>query len=184
MIPKAQFQDGIKQCEINAYHSFMDAHRHLSQNDYRQAFLFGYMALEEIGKAGFIFDKWNEARISQAEWHSRQSFVGHIPKIFKAKKIVEKDVDNWFKNEFPLFKRVKFGILGWSDAELNDIWEYRNRVLYVGYNFDENKWESPQDIPDIEQRAMDVVSKAQSAFYALEGQLPNLGITPELTRIS
>ena len=42
----------------------------------------------------------------------------------------------------------------------------------------------PQEIPDLEERARVVHEKAHSAFLALESQLENVGITPELRRIT
>lgn len=184
MIPQARFEEGIKHCEINAFTAFREADKSLSQGDFRQAYLFGILALEETGKAGFLLEKMGQHQITINEWGDRATFLSHTAKIEKAKDIHRQDLVDFFEKEFPALRGIKPEIIGWSEKELKELWIYRNKVLFVDYNFEKGEWASPQDIPDLEDRARVVLEKAQSAFLALEGQVENVGITPELRRIT
>lgn len=175
--------EGIKLCEINAYKTFIEVEKLISQKSFRQAYFFGILSLEETGKAGFLLENMDRPCITKEEWRNRETFMSHVAKIAKAKNVLEQDVIDSFHNQFPRFQEVEFGILGWSEEELKQLWENRNRILFVNYNFDKSEWESPQDISDLEQQAMEVIAKAHSAFLALESQLVSVNIAPELKRI-
>ena len=100
MIPQASFVEGIKHCEINAFTAFREADKSLSQGDFRQAYFFGILALEETGKAGFLLDKMGQPQIDKDEWCDRETFLGHTAKIEKAKDVLKQDMVDFFNKEF------------------------------------------------------------------------------------
>ncbi len=82
MIPQASIEEGIKHCEINAFTAFREAGKSLSQGDFRQAYLFGVLALEEIGKAGFLLAKMGQPQITVNEWRKSQTLLSHTVKNY------------------------------------------------------------------------------------------------------
>jgi len=183
MIPSLKFIEGIKRCEVNAFNCFTEAYKSYEQGDIRQAYFFGILALEEAGKAGFIMDKMSQPQISRKEWGDRESFMSHAAKLTRAREIFRQDILDELQKSFPGLRGIRPALIGWSNEELERLWDYRNKVLFTGYDFDKGEWKSPQDILDLENRTFDVLDKAQSAFLALESQLVEMGIPTELTKI-
>jgi len=103
MIHKDEYVEGIKRCEINAFLSVGDAAILHEKEEYRNAYFFGIIALEEIGKAGFIIEKIDKPYISEDEWSSNKTFMNHIAKIEKAKDIYESDFIENFRRKYPNF---------------------------------------------------------------------------------
>ena len=185
MIPSDKYEDGIIRCEVNALSSLNEAQKLIKQGDFRQAYIFGILALEEIGKAGFIIDKMDQLHISKKEWKKEKTFMDHVAKIMKVKDIYLDDFILEINKVKPNFLNgtTMLGVLGWSDGEIKERWDYRNRMLFVDYDFNNDKWESPQDIQDMEKRANEIVDDVITGFMALESTLLTMKITPLWKRI-
>jgi len=100
MIPQAKFEEGIKHSEINAFTAFREADKSFTQGDFRQAYFFGILALEETGKAGFILEKMGQSQIERKEWCDRETFMSHAAKIVKARDVFEQDIIDSMRKEF------------------------------------------------------------------------------------
>ena len=183
MIPKAEYEEGIKLCERNARISIDECTTLLKQGHFRQAFFFGVLTMEEIGKAGFIFDKWDDPHIFKNEWKNKETFFHHLNKILKGKDMLYKDLEKDIRQRFPNDVNIVIGVLGHSDKELRDIWDYRNKILFVNRNFTEGRWEGPQELEDVEKRARDVHDKAIGYLIALTELMQNYEIETDLKEI-
>ena len=75
MITSDKYEEGIQRCEANAMSSLDEAQKLIKHGDFRQAYIFGILALEEIGKAGFIIDKMDQPHISETEW--KKDLISH-----------------------------------------------------------------------------------------------------------
>ena len=185
MIPSDKYEEGILRCEVNALSSLNEAQKLIKQGDFRQAYIFGILALEEIGKAGFIIDKMDQLHISKKEWKKEKTFLDHVAKITKVKDIYSDDFTREINKINPNFLNgtTNLGVGGWSEEEIKERWYYRNRILFVNYDFINEKWESPQDILDMEKRANAIVDDGIMGFKALESTLLTKKITPLWKRV-
>ena len=183
MIPKAEYEKGIKLCERNAKASIDECTALLEEGHFREAYFFGVLAMEEIGKAGFIFDKWDDLHISKNEWMNKETFFHHLNKILRGKDMLYKDLEKEIRGKFPNGVNLVIGVLGHSDQELRDIWDYRNKILFVDYRFNEACWKGPQELADVEKRARDVHDKAIGYLIALTELMQNHEIETDLKKI-
>ena len=182
-IPKSNYNEGVKLCEVNAFESFTQAQTNLDNSKFREAYLLGFIALEEIGKALFILDEWDKPSISKNDWRKSRTFLNHISKLMRTRKSLIDDLILTFREQSSDIKSRNIHILGWSVEEMKQLWLYRNRVMFVGYDFKTGQWESPKHLMDLEEKASDVISRARLVFSALETVIQEHGLTPEWTEI-
>jgi len=184
-IPLIELLTGIKKCQelIDSY--IKDAQKYQSENNYQLAYLLGFSAWEECGKAFYILDyQQKNEPIPRREWSNTKSFMGHIPKIKKAR---EEGIKNAFEDlkerrpEYPNIHLVDFEA---QPSKLKQYWNYRNNCLYLHYDFKDSSWNTYKDYENLESLTERVISNAVISFIDLQDTLQRKGIETQWTHLA
>jgi AbiV family abortive infection protein len=175
MISVKDQQVGIRQCELNAHSTIIESNNLFNEGYFRHSAFFSIIALEEIGKAFFLLDSYEKGKpLSQKEWENWDTFFGHLQKMKKATDEFISKTKQEIHELFPGIPR-KVAVLGFSQQDICNLWKLRNRLLFVDYNFDENKWDHPQQLSNFKDDSYECLNKALSTFGTLEDILHEKG---------
>ena len=126
---------GVHQAEQNAHESIIEANNLFRGGHYRHAAFFSIVSLEEIGKAFFLLESYEKGKpLSKIDLKDRQSFFNHLQKMHKAREEHVDRVQREFHASFPAIDG-KIAIVGFSSHDIDQLWKFRNRLLFVDYNF-------------------------------------------------
>lgn len=174
-IPRSSFPEGLALCERNAERLFEKARKSFRRKEFLCAFILGFTAWEEFGKAALILEKWDEEFIGKKTWKKR--FIKHKAKTDRAQYVsdrilleeVSRQVDlDWKGQEIRL-----------DDEYLRKLRDLRTqKALYVNYNFRDKIWESPIEVEDnLDSWVVNVLFAARRVHEALQIEKKRRGIT-------
>ncbi len=159
---------GLHQAEQNAHESIMEAKALWRGGYFRQVAFFSIVALEEIGKALFLLESYEKGDpLTRKEWQDRRSFYSHLKKLHKAREKHAERVKKDLRESLPGLKGP-ISIVGFTPEDIEKLWNLRNDLLFVDYNFGEKKWRHPQRLGDMKDVSILQLSNAASCFQSLE----------------
>lgn len=164
------YREGLELCEENAVRLIEEADKIFQIGAFTAAFFLGFTAWEEIGKAFLFLQNWDEDNIPKKKWIGR--FKDHVEKVRIAKGFLE---THRFKKLiqfsprarelfFPEDKDVSKINVVIEEEYARSVFNNRNSILFINYNFKDNKFESPKDFINPGQ-ASEMIS---SAKYSLD----------------
>lgn len=154
------FHEGIELCEKNAKRLIEEADNTFRIGAHTAAFFLGYVAWEELGKAFLFLEYWEKDEISFNTW--KNEFKDHIGKIHLAKQLTE--------TYMSMASVLHPGASVLIDQEYsNRAFNIRNASLFVNYNFNTKKWESPIEVSTkLRSWAAKMITSAKSAMDVLQ----------------
>lgn len=100
VIPKSAFAEGLDLCEKNGEKLLKEAIQAFQRRTFVCAFILGFTAWEEFGKASLILEYWNEDFIKYDTW--KKEFLSHRFKIHQARYISDKTLFRGLSKELGL----------------------------------------------------------------------------------
>jgi len=171
-IKKSIFLEGIELCEKNAERLIQEADETFTKGAHTAAFILGFTAWEEAGKAFLFLQNWEKDEILREKWI--REFKNHLDKIRLAYEFTQ---TSHFKRLIRLSPRVRelFFPEGKEESKIKvvmdkkyskEVFRSRGQVLFVNYNFNNNKFESPSDFVN-PSLAANIIGSARDSLNAL-----------------
>ena len=164
VIPKTAFAEGLTLSEKNGNRLHDKALQAFRRKDFVCAYILGFSAWEEFGKALLILKHWNEEFIERDTWN--KEFIKHLSKIRRAKYISDKAL---LEELGFLSEDVEIRL---DEKYLRKMHEMRtSSCLYVDFDFEEKVWKSPMQIDDkLHNWVAEVIIAAEFSRRALQAE--------------
>lgn len=168
-IPRTAFGDGVNLCMANGERLLSSAAQALRERNFTCAFIKGFAALEEFGKALLILEGWSKDSIGKNVWD--RGFKSHPTKMRMARYLV----DVAFLKEHGLIQDESEG--RWADEDyVKSACAMRTDCLYVDFDFKEKRWKSPLEISDkLEGWAGEIVRVGELSMKAVLAEKNRMG---------
>lgn len=167
-MPKSMFAKGLELCEKNGERLLKDSIQAFQRRAFVCAFILGFTAWEEFGKASLILEYWNEDLVKYATW--KKEFRSHRFKIHQARYISDKTLLRGVSKELGLTQKDLQEIIV-DEEYLKKVHEMRKRCLHVDFDFKGKVWKSPIEIDDkLHNWAVDVIMGAEFSKRALQSE--------------
>lgn len=166
-ILKKDYYQGVRLCRRNARNLYNKSLEAFKQNFFHSAYLLGFSALEEIGKALVILNHWDEECISYEVYMSQLCNHGH--KISLSLGMVD-------ENAIEYFARTPREVvdLGEDIETKNILVNTKLDSIYVDYDFSSKQWKKP--LNQMNELALKVLLETHFALKYFGSELKHRGI--------
>jgi AbiV family abortive infection protein len=166
-IPKEDYYQGIRLCRRNARTLYNKSVEAFHKDCFHAAYMLGFSAMEEIGKAIVILNHWEEEHIT---------FDTYLNEICNHSHKISLTLGMTDANSIEYFARTPREAIHLLEDEETKNLLIRTKVesIYVDYNFSSNKWNKP--LKQMDDLALKVIQEVHFALRFFGNELRHRGI--------
>ncbi|MCJ7631015.1 AbiV family abortive infection protein [Candidatus Bathyarchaeota archaeon] len=169
-IVKSEYIQGLKIMEDNIISLYKVALKAYNENNYRLAYFIAFTIWEELGKAHYLLDNWQNKSIARKDWCSKKTFRGHGKKIARARNALTQSLVEELIRINPQLNPGGGKVIVDYDTKYMEkkYTSLRDSCLHVDYDFILSKWGSPLNMDNIEWESKMLISEIIKTYQFLQ----------------